>query len=209
MKVGFRMYPRYLGHILHASQNLYENVVDTEEIGQAEAIYQWLQNGAVNAPPRQFINDDNAIIEEINNSPSQYHVVITDDKSLCRLANKKTGKPIFRVPVEWYVRFTYFGDPGKEPWMQYIESRTGVQWESHLDDGSFRSFEEQMFYNGIPLKKKARQRFSLLKPERHSTRILVEEADFLDPESPPDERPETFIYDKMNILRLQRSKQRA
>jgi hypothetical protein len=209
MKVGFRMYPRYLGHILHASQNLYENVVDTEEIGQAEAIYRWLQNGAINAPPRQFINDDNAIIEEINNSPSQYHVVITDDKSLCRLANKKTGKPIFRVPVEWYVRFTYFGDPGKEPWMQYIESRTGVQWEGHLDDGSFRSFEEQMFYNGMPLKKKARQRFSLLKPERHSTRILVEEADFLDPESPPDERPETFIYDKMNILRLQRSKQRA
>jgi len=209
MKVGFRMMPNYLGHLTHASQNLRAQVIDTEEINQAQAIYEWLEKGAKGTPPRQFLNDDNFIIEEINNSESQYHIVITDDRNLCRSANRRTGKPVFRVPVEWYIRFTYFGDPGKEPWSEFIESRTGVQWENHLDDGSLRSFEEQMFYNGIPLKNKARQRFSLLREKRHSTKIIVEELDFLDPESPPDERPETFIYDKMNILRIQRTKQRA
>lgn len=208
MKTRFSMSPRYLGHMIFAHQDFRSNVIDTEELGEVEALYEWLDTGMEGAPPRRVINDDNAIIQTINESLVLCHVIITDDKQLCRTANRKTGKPIFRVPVEWYTRNLYFGEGG-EPYIDWIRERTGREWESHLDDGSFRSFEENFFKDGIPLKRPARQRFSLLRAERNSTKVEFEESDVFDASAPPDARPDTLIYDRENVLRIQRSKQRA
>jgi hypothetical protein len=205
MKVRFNAFPRYQGHVLFAHQNFRSNVIDTEEIGEAEAIYEWLQT-RIGTPPRKLLNDDNFIIQDILDSRERYHCIVTEDKRLCRLANLKTGEPIFRVPVEWYYRHLYFGESPESPWENYLLGKTGRNWESHLDDGSIRSFEEQYFKDGMPSSKIIRQRFSLLRQERHSTPIEVEEMTVFD-DRPPDIRPDTLFYDRRDELGLKRSKQ--
>lgn len=209
MKVRFQMYPRYLGHTIFAHRDFRSEVIDTEEIGHLEELQKWFEDGQVGPPPRRLLNDDNSVIQSIHEAEQMYAVIITDDKRLCREANRKTRKPIYRVPVEWYYRSLYFGEPGTPPWIDFIQQLTGVEWFEILDEGSARSFEELFFKDGMPLSRPARQRFSLLRPERHSTKIEVYESENFDPQAPPDARPDTFLYDCRNQLRLRRSQQRA
>lgn len=204
MKATFHMYPKYKGHMLNAHQNLRSYVIDTEELGEIERLQTWLDEGAKGTPPRRLLNDDSSIIQEINDSLVTIHAIVTDDVRLCKLANRKTGKPVYRVPCEWYTRNLYFGEGG-EPWADYLRTRTGYECETHLDDGSFRSFEENFFKDGMLLKQKARQRFSLVREERNATEVVFQESEVFD-SSPPDARPETFLYDYRNQLRVQRSK---
>lgn len=209
MKVRFQMYPRYLGHTIFAHRDFRSEVIDTEEIGHLEELQKWFDDGQVGPPPRRLLNDDNSIIQSVHEAEQMYAVIITDDKRLCREANRKTRKPIFRVPMEWYYRSLYFGEPGTPPWIDFIQQSTGVEWYEILDEGSARSFEENYFKDGMPLSRPARQRFSLLRPERHSTKIEVVESENFDARAPPDARPDTFLYDYRNQLRLRRSQQRA
>jgi len=207
MMVPFSMYPKYKGYMIMGSSRMREEVIDTEELGAKEALEDWVNNGMVGPPPRTILNDDHSIIMAIDQSPSQYHCIITDDKRLCREANRKTRKPVFRVPMEWYVRFTYFGEPGEEPWIKYLRSRTGLEFTCHLDEGSFRSFEEIFFKDGMVLQRPARQRWDPFTQSRHQIKVDAEESMNFDPEAPPDQRPDTLLYDWRNTLRLKVSKQ--
>jgi hypothetical protein len=208
MKVRFQMSPKYYGATLFASQNFRENIIDTEELGQSQLIYNWLKEGKEGTPPRVVLNDDSTLIEEITSSDCNYHAIVTNDINLCKEANRKTSKPIFRVPVEWYYRSLYFGD-GDEPWLQFLLRRTGHEWESHVDDGSVRSFEEHYFYNGSMLKKRIRHKFALRVEERRPVNLVVEESDNFDPNAPPDERPDELLFDKKRWLSSKPSAQRA
>lgn len=207
MKVRFTIYPRYLGHTLFAHQDFRSNVIDTEELGQAQAIYEWLESGEGGTPPRKLLNDDNFIIQEMIDSRERYHCIVTEDIQLCKLANRRTGYPVFRIPVEWYYRHLYFGEAQNFPWASLLAGLTSREWETHLDDGSIRSFEECYFIDGMPSKKKIRQRFSYF-DENNSTPIEVEElTDYSD--DPPDIPIVLLLHDYFNELRLLRSKLRA
>jgi hypothetical protein len=205
MKVRFSMYPKYLGHMIFAHQDFRSNVIDTEEIGQAERIYAWLEEKE-GTPPRKLLNDDNFIIQDILDSRARYHCIVTEDKALCRLANRKTGCPIFRVPCEWYYRHLYFGETSEDPWGVFLLERTGKNWESHLDDGAIRSYEELYFKDGLPSSKRIRQRFSMTSSARHLNPIEVEELTVFD-DRPPDIRPDALMYDHYGELGLKPSKQ--
>lgn len=207
MKVRFNMYPCYEGHVLFAHQNFRANTIDTEELNQAQAIYEWLATRD-GTPPRKLLNDDNFIIQDIHDSLVRCHCIVTEDKALCRLANRLTGRPVFRVPVEWYYRHLYFGESPESPWENFLFSRTGRQWETHLDDGSIRSFEELYFMDGLPSKKRIRQRFDITSEERNLQPVMVEEMDTFD-DQPPDVRPDSLMYDMRRELGMKNSNQVA
>lgn len=203
MKVPMRIYPRYRGNLLFADQELKTNIIDTEELHQDDELVEWLEHGGSGPPPRIIVNDDNSLIQEISEREEQYFSIVTDDRKLCSDANRKTGKPIFRVAVEWYIRALYFSD-NPNPWEKFLFHRTGRYWSTLVDDGSVRSFEEQYFLDGVMLRKKVRHPLDENAEERFQVKLEIEESDDYS-DNPPDASPTSFLYDYRRILALKAS----
>jgi hypothetical protein len=194
MFVRFHMTPRNkIGGMQFVEQRRFrEDTVDTED-RQAEAeTIKWLRDGQVGEPPRRIINDDHTIVEIASKTIGGL-VVVTDDVKLCGLANRRTKTPIFRVPCEWYYRAVYFGE-NPQPWMEFLRKRTGIEWSQVEDQGSLVSAEENFFHDGVLLKQRRRQPFSMTKGIGTKDRsIIVEQDDYSD--APPG-HPDQFMFDK-------------
>jgi len=200
MYVPFQMTPRNkIGGMQFVEQRRFnEDTVDTEDRESEDQLYTWVLNGCKGELPRRLINDDNAIIQKAANCAAL--VIVTDDIKLCKKANGVTKTPIFRVPVEWYYRCLYFN--GTEPWFDFLKSRTHLEWEMVVDDGSLQAVEEKIFHDGQMLKEQRRMPFCLTKGLYRKDRLVIEYSD--DYSDVPREHPDSLLYDKYAMVSKRR-----
>lgn len=201
MKVRFTMSPfNKVGTRAFAAQTseYKSDYESTDDINAISHLEQWVRDGKVGPPPRNIINDDNAIINEC--AKHTYNIITTDDVKLCRLAASKTGNVIFREPTEWYYKSIYFGAPSKEEFLQGYAP--GIDWVQHEDTGSIMAYEEAMFSDGQILEKPRHQRFSLFKKlseKDKETVILSESFEYA-------ANITALLFDYKNILGLRKSR---
>jgi len=211
MKVHFTMMP-YVGMVTRgfaAPKSDYKSdVEDTEYIHALEDLTNWFtlrqenlsQRGKM---PRLLINDDEEIIQRCKEST--HNVIITDDKKLCREANKVTGNVVYRVPMQWHFTATYFGTPS---WEDYLGPKyPGIEWACHLDTGSEKAFEETRFLDGVMLSKRVHQDFNIWKTDRN-WKETVHKEEFVDFSDEVPEGADNWLYDQFNVLR-ERAQHRA
>jgi hypothetical protein len=197
MFVPFQLTPRNkIGGMQFVNQTRFrEDSVDTEDIKAESEAIKWVREGMRGMPPRNIINDDNAIIQMAGEVPAL--IVVTDDKRLCEKANRLTKTPIFRVPCEWYYRALYFGD-GELPWVTFLRKRTQLEWTQVEDQGSLASCEEKFFNDGVMLQTERRMPFSMTKDMNTKDRVYLKELE--DYSGAPREHPDTFLYDKYGMV---------
>jgi len=78
-----------------------------------EELYEWLNKEVENIlgereyslPPKQLLEDDPIILQEIERSSGRYFIIVTDDRKLVNLArNKLIGRDIARMSIRNWVR---------------------------------------------------------------------------------------------------------
>jgi hypothetical protein len=109
----------------------------------------WFENQSGPAP-RSFVEDDSLLVAEISKLPHHIGaIIVTDDIRLCRRVSMETFRRVFRIPVEWYYRCTYFGT-GMDSILEGIRNdvRAPNAWEYFEDSGSIQSGEEKYFLDG-------------------------------------------------------------
>jgi len=202
MRVRFNAMPKIGVGRTYAEHEF--DIVDTEEINALEDLENWVRNGCIGMQPRAIINDDDDIIRLCE--PDSIVLIITEDRRLCREANRVVGCPVLRVPVEWYYRSLYFGD-NDQPWVGAVKDRyPSFKIQVQEDTGSIKSFEELYFFDGVMTSKKIVQRFNLYKSLSEKDKKIIAESDNYD-DSPPPGRPE--IYDRRNLLKTHKRVKRS
>jgi hypothetical protein len=204
MKVRFDMFPknkigtRSLGAQRSEFKSDYE---DTEDLHKLDHLEEWLRS-SVDSPPTDttLINDDESIISKC--SRTGYNIIVTDDKRLCKEANRRTRNPVFRVPCSWYYKSIYFGS---ESWTDVLSQvRPGIEWAQYEDTGSLKSFEENYFHDGVMLRQKKVQKFNIWKTTGVKDQYTIVEDD--DYEGYSKSLIHLLIYDAGNVLRFGRKK---
>jgi hypothetical protein len=176
-----------------------EDFVASETREGEEKTLEWVSQGMIGDPPAIVINDDHLIVSQVARVTGGA-VIVTDDIALCKRANNKTGKPVFRVPTEWYYRAVYYN--GTEPWMDFLTKRTHIEWTQFTDSGSLESTEELLFDNGVQLKERRRMPLNLFKDMKTKDKaILIPLEDFSD-EAPG--HPDNYLFDKRGIVSKRR-----
>lgn len=174
MMVPFSCQPRVAEYArtLAYNQRYHKDVVDTEESEDLQALVQWWRTKEGDVP-RHLVNDDDFIIAKIDGPTA----IVTDDIMLCRRANLLTHQPVLRVPLEWYIKTLYFGaEMAIEP---YLHTLYPHPWKMEVDEGSFKSFEEKYFHDGVLLKEVARQPFDCQKGLRQRDhKTVIEDEDY-------------------------------
>jgi len=202
MFVRFQMTPKNkIGGMQFVNQTRFrDDTVDTEDRQGEDEILSWVKSKCTGPVPRRVINDDHAIIQFVSEQTGG-SVVVTDDIRLCKEANRKTGRPVFRVPCEWYYRALYFSEV-PDPWMKFLRNRTGIDWFQIEDQGSLVSFEEGYFHNGVMLKEARRTPFRMSKGlYDKDVDILKEDENFSD--DPPG-HPDNYLYDNRAVVSRRR-----
>jgi len=150
-------------------------------------------------PPQLAVNDDHIIISKVGKTIGG-SVIVTDDIALCKRANNKTGRPIFRVPTEWYYRAVYYN--GTEPWMDFLKGRTHIPWTQFEDSGSLESTEELLFDNGVQLKTRRRMPFNMKKDMSTKDRATIIPLEDFSDEAPG--HPDNYLFDRRGIISKRR-----
>lgn len=204
MKVRFHMTPLTRRHERGFAAQRSEYKTDHEDIELRDALPNleaWLRSDRSQPVPTEIVNDDNHIINECGKH--SFNIIITDDIRLCKEANFKTGRPVFRVPTLWYHKVIYFGMG--TPWSDYLKGKTPqIEWFEHVDTGSIKSFEETNFRDGVMLATPARQRFSVFKTIKVKDKTLMEEFEDYSDEIPV--QTGNLFFDRRNELRLRANK---
>jgi hypothetical protein len=176
-----------------------EDFVASETRQGEEETLEWVSNGMVGDPPQLAVNDDHIIISKVGKTIGGA-VIVTDDIALCKRANNKTGRPVFRVPTEWYYRAVYYN--GTTPWMDFLEKRTHIPWTQFEDSGSLESTEELLFADGVQLATRRKMPFSMTKRMNERDKaIIIPLEDFSD-EAPG--HPDNYLFDKRGIVSKKR-----
>lgn len=136
------------GHQLYVTEGSYgkdgENPSESKDL---EELYQWYIGDQKTDPPQVLIEDDNVIVNMASKSPAANISIVTDDIKLCKRVANTTGKPVLRIPVEYYYRQTYFADGVPFEQIQRDVRLPGT-WENYEDSGSIQSGEEKYFLDG-------------------------------------------------------------
>nr|BED98307.1 MAG: RNA-dependent RNA polymerase [Aspergillus flavus narnavirus 1] len=202
MKVHFRAYPRTRGGFTFAEHEW--DIVDTKDEHNLNELETWLREGAVGPQPTAIVADDDTIIK--NARSDRLIALITEDRNLCREVNRVKGSPVFRVPVDWYYRNTFFGE-GDRPWLAKIQEwYPSLEIQEIEDLGSIESFSEQFFLFGVKSKRRIRQPLNIFREHGYDPMEFSED-ESPDTVSPPPGRPDFF--DRRNILGLRKRHKRT
>jgi hypothetical protein len=201
MFVRFHMVPRNkIKGMQFVNQTRFrEDFVASETRQGEEETVQWVSDGMVGDPPQLAVNDDHIIISKVGKTIGG-SVIVTDDIALCKRANNKTGRPVFRVPTEWYYRAVYYN--GTTPWMDFLEKRTHIPWTQFEDSGSLESSEEYLFSDGVQLATRRRMAFSMTKAMNERDKSLIIPLEDFSDEAPG--HPDNYLFDRRGIVSKRR-----
>jgi hypothetical protein len=193
----------------------FEQTRDSQDLTETEEEFQILLDWVLDpergpAPAStELVGDDPFIVRKLLSWPStKACALVSDDIALCKEIAARTHIWLCRVPVKWYYMSTYFGE-GDNPWEKTLtELYPLYEWETVLDSGSIKSYEEVGFREGQPLKWPMVRPFSLTQTAwRGNARIRAGpskvpfEDDF---EWKPYRFPDTYMFVRHDLLQRRR-----
>jgi len=96
-----------------------------------------LADGEYSIPPTQILEDDPYILQSIAYAKNTYHLIVTDDRKLARLAqNKFVTKKILMMSIRNWVR----ADCNEGPILDALKESLGEKPLVHVDNGSLDAF---------------------------------------------------------------------
>jgi hypothetical protein len=199
MMVHFNLYPE--GRVKRVFAEHRFDLPDTEILVNVQRLLDWWRGDQSDPPPGELITDDDKIIGQI--TPGTIALIITEDRRLCREANKQTGAPVIRVPVEWYYRAIYFNDGDDfSPWETSVRGKyPHMKVQVFEDTGAIKAAEELIFQDGQLLEAIAQHPYKIgnFNWGQPSYRVNKDPGSMA-PLGPPD------VFDRRNILGFRRGR---
>jgi hypothetical protein len=118
-----------------------------EKLHCLSALTEWVKNPIGN-PPREVLEDDHILANEVEAALTTKVAIITDDVKLCKSIALDKDKTVLRIPVNWYMRLTYFTEETITSEMLETKYRQHGPWTIFEDSGSLSAGEEKFFERG-------------------------------------------------------------